>query len=270
MKIATYLKNLQLREKDEYQRLVSSLSAAGNELCESCGTIPEGTETLLSIGGDGTFLSAARMVAGTDIPVLGVNLGRLGFLSEYTPDEVISDFAAGRYTVEKRDMLEASVSAFGKGEYCPYALNEITIHRAGTPMLGINVSLDGVSLPTYWADGILVATSSGSTAYALSVGGPICTPDSRVLIIAPISPHNLNLRPLIVPSSTKVHISIISREKDVQLTLDDRHYTVGSDVVLDISLAQFSLNRIRLDKSNFIGALKSKLFWGEDVRNEMI
>ena len=151
--------------------------------------------------------------------------------------------------------------------FWPYALNEITVHRSGAAMLGINVSVNGDSLPTYWADGLLVATSSGSTAYSLSAGGPICTPDAKVLIIAPIAPHNLNVRPLVVPENTRINISTVSRDGRVILTMDNRTLTVDDSTSIDVSVAQFSLKRVRLPKSSFVKALTSKLFWGEDIRN---
>ncbi|MCQ2149457.1 MAG: NAD(+)/NADH kinase [Bacteroidales bacterium] len=222
------------------------------------------TDMLLSAGGDGTFLSAARIVAGRGIPVLGVNFGRMGFLSEYAPSDVIDALRKGQYAVEEREMLQVQVNG---GEPMT-ALNEVCVSRCGAAMLGVDAVLDGQSLPTYWADGLLVATSSGSTAYSLSVGGPICHPEAKVLIISPVAPHNLNARPLIVPSSAVISLSLRCRDSTAALALDNRHFTVGADVRLDISLAQFSLGRVRLSKSDFIGALRSKLFWGEDVRNE--
>ena len=156
------------------------------------------------------------------------------------------------------------------GEEPQYALNEIAVTRGGAAMLGVDVTLNGEPLPTYWADGLLVATSSGSTAYSLSVGGPICTPDSQVLIVAPVAPHNLNVRPLIVPSTARIGISLRSRNKSVMLSYDNRTRLVSRDTRIAISVAQFSLKRVRLPEINFIGALRSKLFWGEDVRNESI
>ena len=134
-------------------------------------------------------------------------------------------------------------------------------------MLGVDVTIDGISLPTYWSDGLLVSTSSGSTAYSLSVGGPIVLPEARVLIIAPIAPHNLNVRPLIVTDSAVIRIRLLSRDETVVLTADNRTVEVSAATELCISLAQFSLKRVQLNRSNFIKALTEKLFWGEDVRN---
>ena len=134
-------------------------------------------------------------------------------------------------------------------------------------MLGVEVSVDGVQLPVYWADGLIVSTSSGSTAYSLSVGGPIVLPESRVLIISPIAPHNLNVRPLVVPDTAEIRLKMHSRDENVIFTADNRTTSVSSDCQIVIRVAQFSLERVRLNRSNFIDALTEKLFWGEDVRN---
>ncbi len=272
MKIAVYLRNRLLENDARYLGLMEKFRAAGSDVYEikDGGRVAEGTDIFVSVGGDGTFLSSAVIVGDTGIPVLGVNLGRLGFLSENTPDEVVDEVMSGRYAIESRKLLHASFSGSRMSELAgiyPYALNEITIHRAGPAMLGVDVSIDGSPLPTYWADGLLVATSSGSTAYSLSVGGPIVMPDSEVLIVSPIAPHNLNVRPLIVPDSSRISLSLRARDEKVFLTVDNRSREVSTDLGMEISLAQFSLRRVRLSGSNFIKALRTKLFWGEDIRN---
>jgi len=265
MKLGVYIKKDGLRDGDAFVRLTRALRSVADEIYDvEDDVLRDGTDVLLSVGGDGTFLSAAHIAAPAGVPVLGVNIGRLGFLSEYEPDEVVSALAGGRWTIENREMLEVRL----EGRQAPlFCLNEVCVHRTGTAMLSAVARIDGVALPTYWADGLLVATSSGSTAYSLSVGGPICTPESKVLILAPVAPHNLNMRPLIVPDSTKVCVCAFSREQTVTLSVDNQTFCVPSGVRLDISLAQFSLKRVRLERSNFIKALNSKLFWGEDVRN---
>ena len=170
--------------------------------------------------------------------------------------------------MEDRILLNTELEGVEKdAAFCPYSLNEVSLHRSGAAMLGVDVTLDGQALPTYWADGMLVATSSGSTAYSLSVGGPICRPDAPVLIIAPIAPHNLNVRPLIVPDTARIGLTVQSRDPEVLVTLDNRRLSAPSSLRMEISVARFSLKRIRLGKSNFVKALTSKLFWGEDVRN---
>lgn len=266
MKIAIYIPKTQLRDDARYLEMVAAL--AGCDLYEigSGADLREGTDVVLSIGGDGTYLSAAEVAARAGVPVLGVNFGRLGFLSDCPPEKVAPALLSGRYVVEEREVLQSVVDDGA----LQYALNEIAVTRIGAAMLGVDVTVDGVALPTIWADGLLVATSSGSTAYSLSVGGPICTPDSQVLILAPIAPHNLNVRPLVVPSTARIGISLRSRAATVMLSHDTRTVTVSRDTRIGISVAQFSLKRVRLPEISFIGALRSKLFWGEDVRNESI
>ena len=268
MRLAVYFKQARLRRDKAFLSLKAELEGAGCELYELTDALRPETDMLLSVGGDGTFLSAATLVAGTDVPVLGVNLGRLGFLSEYSPSEIAEPLLRGEYAVEDRDLLEMRTDPEGLQPSKPFALNEISVHRSGAAMLGVDVSVDGEPLPTYWADGLLVATSSGSTAYALSVGGPICRPDAKVMILAPIAPHNLNLRPLIVPSDARIRISFRARDRKVMCTLDNRNVLLDKDAAIEVSVARFSLKRVRFPKSNFIGALQGKLFWGEDVRNE--
>ncbi|MGM9742338.1 MAG: NAD(+)/NADH kinase [Candidatus Cryptobacteroides sp.] len=267
-----YIKNKALSGSPRLLRLRKSLEDAGCVLydIESRGDLRPGTTAVISVGGDGTFLSASKRVADSGIPIIGVNMGRLGFLSENKPEDVAGALVKGEYSLENRTMLSASISGAdvdGRIDFWPYALNEVTVHRSGAAVLGISVCVDGEELPTYWADGLIVATSSGSTAYSLSAGGPICTPDSKVLIIAPIAPHNLNVRPLVVPETAVIEISIKSRDSSAIFTMDNRTMTVGTSARIKVSMAQFSLKRIRLSRSSFVKALVSKLFWGEDIRN---
>ena len=268
MKLAIYIKDNRLSSQERFVALEKALKASGEELyrISTAEDLLPGTDMLLSVGGDGTFLSAAKRVGSSGIPVLGVNLGRLGFLSENAPEDVAAALSSGDWTVEQRELLELRGKDVPSDMY-PFVLNEVAIHRRGAAMLGIKVTVDGTSLPTYWADGLLVATSSGSTAYSLSVGGPICAPEAKVLIIAPIAPHNMNVRPLIVPDSSVVSVSTISRDGEIMLSADNRSATVPSGGEFSVSLAQFSLRRVRLGKESFVRALTSKLYWGEDVRN---
>ncbi len=272
MLFAFYIKNKALSDNSRLLLLRKNLEEAGCVLydIESRGDLRQGTEAVISVGGDGTFLSASKRVADSGIPIIGVNMGRLGFLSENKPEDVAEALVKGEYRLENRTMLSASISGTdvdGKIDFWPYALNEVTVHRSGAAVLGISVCVDGEELPTYWADGLIVATSSGSTAYSLSAGGPICTPDSKVLIIAPIAPHNLNVRPLVVPETAEIEISIRSRDASAIFTMDNRTMTIGISARIRVSMAQFSLKRIRLSRSSFVKALVSKLFWGEDIRN---
>ncbi len=274
MRIAVFTKKQSLRTRKEAVQLVEGLRSNGVEVydIESAADLLPQTSLLLSLGGDGTFLSAAKRAALQGIPIMGINFGRVGFLSEFDGKEALQSILSQDYSIEDRSMLCTEVISPGGSireieGFWPYSLNEVTVHRSSHSVLGIEVTLDSEPLPTYWADGLLVATSSGSTAYSLSVGGPICMPDSRVLIIAPIAPHNLNVRPLIVPETTRVSLGIISREDPAVLTLDNRTFHLMEGDTLRVSLARFSLKKVRSLRSDFVNALRTKLFWGEDKRN---
>ncbi len=279
IKTAIYFRHAVVGEDPRLASFICELRDAGCEVgfVHCSEELTEDTDILVSVGGDGTFLSAAMLATERGIPVLGVNFGRLGFLSETRPEGVARLLAKGEYVVEERIMLRAEVND-RKGTTdadkrldnitaWPFALNEVTVHRAGAAMLGVDVAVDGVHLPTYWADGLLVATPSGSTAYSLSVGGPIVMPEAEVLVVAPISPHNLNVRPLVVPKTSKIELGLHTGESAVVFTMDNRSEVVSPSTKIFVSMAQFSLKRIRPYASNFINALTGKLFWGEDIRN---
>lgn len=270
MTAGIYIGKEGLENDSRLVELTAELAAGGCETyrLEAGETPREGTGMVLSVGGDGTFLSVAMAVAEAGIPVAGVNLGRVGFLSENRPEDVAKALLTGDYRIEERTLLKAvgTVGGLCSGTDL-YALNEITVHRSGAAMLGVDVRIDGTWLPTYWADGLIVSTSSGSTAYSLSAGGPIVLPEAKVLIITPIAPHNLNVRPLIVPDTAEITLRMRSRDAEVIFTADNRTFRAGSDTQIGISVAQFSLKRVRLNCSNFINALTEKLFWGEDIRN---
>ena len=270
MKLAIYIGKESKETEKRISELLDALRAGGHvlyELGEGDAPSPD-TDMLLSVGGDGTFLSSSKLVIDSGIPVVGVNLGRVGFLSENRPEDVAKALLSGEYTIEDRTMLKAVVSPeVPSVTMWDYALNEITVHRSGAAMLGVDVDLSGVTLPTYWADGLVISTSSGSTAYSLSVGGPIALPESKVLLISPIAPHNLNIRPLVVPDTSVIKLRMHSRDGKFVLTADNRTVEVDENAQVEISVAQFSLKRVRLNQSNFINALTEKLFWGEDVRN---
>ena len=267
MKFAYYLKDSRLESDPRVLGLLSELGAAGFDvypLLAASGVEP-GTQMLLSFGGDGTFLSAAALSLEAGLPVLGVNFGRLGFLSENKPEDVVRALTCKDYSIEKRGMVRVDGLCGGDGPQL--ALNEICVLRKGAAMLGVDVEIDSLPLPTYWADGLVVATSSGSTAYSLSAGGPICMPDAGVLIISPVAPHNLNVRPLVVPDTARISISFRSRDEEVKLTADNRGYNIPASARLTVQAVPETLERVVLGGTNFIEALRSKLLWGGDVRN---
>ena len=272
MKIGYFILNDGLREDPSVCKLLSDLEAAScavYEIRDKSDIQPE-TDLVLSMGGDGTFLSAAHMVSDIGLPILGVNFGRIGFLCENSPEDVLKALMEGDFSIEYRTVLNATLKGPNARKtigMLPYSVNEVAIHRKGPSVLGIRVSVNGETLPTYWADGLIVSTSSGSTAYSLSAGGPICMPDTKVLIITPIAPHNLNVRPLVLPETAKVDISFESRDGVAVMATDNRSVEIEQDWTIHVEMAQFSLKRIRLAESGFVRALTSRLFWGEDMRN---
>ena len=265
MKIGYFILNDGLREDPSVTGLLSDLEAASYSVYEirsKSDVLPE-TDLVLSMGGDGTFLSAAHIVSDIGIPILGVKC-------ENRPEEVLRALMEGDFSIEYRTVLNATLkgpNARRNIGMLPYSVNEVAIHRKGPSVLGIRVTLNGETLPTYWADGLIVSTCSGSTAYSLSAGGPICMPDTKVLIITPIAPHNLNVRPLVIPESTKVDIAFESRDGVATMSTDNQTMEIEQDWTIHVEMAQFSLKRIRLAESGFVRALTSRLFWGEDMRN---
>ena len=272
MKIGYLILKDELRTDARMASLLRDLEEATYELYEirTKADVRPDTDLVLSMGGDGTFLSAAHVVADIGLPILGVNFGRIGFLCENRPEAVRKALVEGDFSIEYRTVLNATLKgpeARRSIGMLPYSVNEVALHRAGPSVLGIHVSVNGEPLPTYWADGLLVATPSGSTAYSLSVGGPICMPDTKVLVLAPISPHNLNVRPIVIPETAKIDISFESRDGKATMSMDNRVEEIQPDWSIHVEMAQFSLKRVRLPESGCVKALTSRLFWGEDMRN---
>jgi NAD+ kinase len=227
-------------------------------------------DCIISLGGDGTLLDTVTFVRDTGIPVLGINYGRLGFLASIGKDELhtaVEALVKRTYMLDKRTLLhlDANMPLFDK---VPYALNEITIHKKDTsPMIKIHTYLNGEFLNTYWADGLIVATPTGSTGYSLSCNGPVIFPESASFVITPISPHNLNIRPIIVPDNNIISFEIEGRTDGFLCTLDSRREIVDKDVQLAVKKESFGINLIRLNENNFLQTLRNKLSWGLDKRN---
>lgn len=226
---------------------------------------------LLSIGGDGTFLNSVVYVKQSGVPVLGVNSGRLGFLANVRTDEVeeaVACIVACRYTIEQREMLQLRVDDRALPGF-DYALNEVGILKAATSsLLNIHAYIGEVYLTTYWADGLVVATPTGSTAYSLSGGGPIVSPDCRNIILTPICPHNLSMRPLVVPNDAEICLQVESRSRDFVLSMDSRIQKIGDGHRLMIKTHDTKLNVVTLNGHNYYETLRNKLMWGEDRRND--
>jgi NAD+ kinase len=228
------------------------------------------TYCMISIGGDGTLLDTITLLQDSGIPVLGINTGRLGFLSAVSTEEV--DMAArmllsGEFTLDRRTLLQlvAPDDLFGNFSF---ALNELTVLKRDTStMISISAYVDGQFLNTYWADGLIIATPTGSTGYSLSCGGPIISPDSRNFIITPIATHNLTVRPIVIPDTSTVKLRISGRSQEYLVVLDSRSRPLSSSVELLIKKARFSINMICLGQKDFFKTIRNKLAWGLDKRN---
>jgi len=224
----------------------------------------------LSIGGDGTFLKTASYIGTKNIPVLGINIGRLGFLADVAVENMIpavSALLAGELNIEERTLLTVE-SSEGVPFVHPFALNEISILKQdSSSMLSIHTTLNGEPVHTYQADGLLVSTPTGSTAYSMSVGGPIVVPQAGNFILSPVASHSLNVRPLIVPDSWVIDLEIKSRTKSYQLALDGRTFILNESTRLRISKAGFTIKLLKQPNHTFFDNLKNKLMWGVDKRN---
>lgn len=227
-------------------------------------------EFIISLGGDGTLLDTVTLVRDKNISIMGINFGRLGFLASIGKEDVksaVQAIARRTFVVDKRTMihLDADLPLFGN---VPYALNEFAVHKRDTAsMIKIHTYLNGEFLNTYWADGLVVATPTGSTGYSLSCGGPIVFPESGSFVITPVAPHNLNVRPIIVPDDNVISFEVESRSDNIICALDSRREIVGKNVSLAVRKESFGISLLRLNENNFLQTLHNKLTWGLDKRN---
>jgi NAD+ kinase len=227
-------------------------------------------DLVLTLGGDGTILSAIEIVRDTGIPIMGINLGRLGFLSSIEKvkiKEVIEAVVEGDYYTESRSMLklECNLPLF---DALPYALNDFTLHKRDTSsMVTIHAYVNGKFLNSYWADGIIVSTATGSTGYSLSCGGPIIFPTSGNIVITPVAPHNLNVRPIVLAENSKISFEIEGRSENFLCTLDSRYETITAEHLITIEKADFNLNLAHPNDITFMKTIRGKLMWGIDKRN---
>ena len=220
----------------------------------------------LSLGGDGTFLTTASMVGHLDIPILGINCGHLGYLAEVQTENiesVLEQLVGNHYTIEQRRMLEVTCQQDGKIA-SPYALNEVAILKSGlSSMITVDVTLNGEYLHNYKADGLLIATPTGSTAYNLSVGGPLLDPHVHAIILSPVATHSLNIRPLVVLDDSKIDVKISSRNGNFLLSVDGRSQVLSQDIQLHIERSQRTIKLVRISGQTFMQSLKEKLNWGK-------
>ena len=293
MKVAIYSRGVDIDQQQSLQALLHALdkyavtiyvyeelldkfnlqASVGKEpliAFNSFSAIHDSIDCLISLGGDGTVLDAVTLVGDTNIPILGINYGRLGFLASISKDELslMVDALINRtFVIEKRALmhLDSNLPIFGT---TPFGLNEFVIHKRDTsPMIKIHTYLNGEFLNSYWADGLIVSTATGSTGYSLSVGGPLVMPSSDILIIAPMSPHNLNVRPLVVSSSSKLRFEVSSRSQNFLVSIDSRSKAVDSKMAITVEKAEFVAKIVKIPGDDFLQTLRNKLNWGLDVRN---
>lgn len=256
-----------------------NLLREGNILENSYPTFSDFTDlntsfdTFFTLGGDGTILRAVTYIRDLGIPILGINTGRLGFLATINKkniQESVELILKGEFTIQERTLLSVKTSPkTAEFSELNFALNEVTIARKNTTsMIGVRTSLNKEYLTNYWADGLIVATPTGSTGYSLSCSGPVILPNSKSLVITPIAPHNLNARSMVISDETNIQLTIDSREKDFLISLDSRITSVPKNTEIFIEKAPFSIRSIVPNNQSFLQTLRSKLLWGEDTRNE--
>jgi NAD+ kinase len=252
-----------------YLRVEKGIEFQSAGIFDSYLSLDKNLDCMLSIGGDGTFLETVAIVGDKNIPIIGFNVGRLGFLSNIAKEDILESIDAileKRTTIQERTLLEVDSGGLLFGS-TRYAFNEITIQKTRTSMISIHVWVNGEFLNSYWADGLIVSTPSGSTAYSLSVGGPIISPDSGSFIISPIAPHNLAVRPIILPDNCEIILRAESRDNILQASADYLSEVYSGKMELKLRKAPFTVKILRLESNSFFNTLRNKLLWGADKRN---
>ena len=234
--------------------------------------LKSGYDLMISLGGDGTFLKAVSYIRDSGVPILGINTGRLGFLSNLSKLQIaqtLQRFNDGQYEFQKRSLLRIHTEndLFADENF---ALNELTLQKKDTSsMIKVHGYIGDKFLNTYWADGLIVATPTGSTAYNLSCGGPIITPGCQVHILTPIAPHNLNVRPVVVPDHMPISLQVEGRDRTYLLSLDGHSQHIKQGEKVTITKAEFMINVVKFEDNNFLDTIRNKMFWGSDTRNEI-
>lgn len=258
-------------EKELKEQLVAKmdLSATADEF-SSHQDFHSGIDLTMSIGGDGTFIKSVGFIRDSGVPILGINTGRLGFLANISKDQIqqtMEQVKAKNYDFQKRSLLriQTEENIFGEDNF---ALNELTLQKKDTAsMITVHASLDNKYLNSYWADGLIVSTPTGSTAYNLSCGGPIITPGCQVHILTPIAPHNLNVRPVVVPDHMPIKLKIEGRERKCLISLDGVSKNIRQDEEIIVTKAEFMINVVKFESNNFLDTIRNKMMWGIDARN---
>ena len=264
-------KNCKIALVDEMASLLDSEPYAFVETFSGTQTLDSKFDFFISVGGDGTILRAAGIIKDTNTPIIGINTGRLGFLATVQKEfleEAVTALLARNYRIVKRSLLEVHTDKKIPELDVNFALNEVSVSRKNTmSMIMIDTYLDGEFLNTYWADGLIIATPTGSTGYSMSCNGPIVTPQVQALTLTPIAPHNLSIRPLVIRDDTQISLKIKSREDMFLLSMDNRVISLSDDTKISIQKTGFQLQMIELHNQSFLKTLREKLLWGKDIRN---
>lgn len=294
MKIILFLRPSLGASIEHFGALMESIKARGVEFCaneaatewfaQGGGEIPKECRyssiqqvlskdsIVISYGGDGTLLSAVRSLGGREIPVLGINSGRLGFLatvSQQEATEALDALLKGEYEIEKRTLLRVE-GDIQDGVTTRLAFNEFSVQRTHMGMIGTKVEIDGRVVANYWSDGMLVATPTGSTAYSLSAGGPILAPECNCMVLTPIAPHNLTMRPVVVPDSSHIRITVDARDPHAVAAIDNENFTIHNGASFTITRAEEQVFLVKLQNISFYDTLKKKMMWGLDGRESKI
>jgi len=258
-------------EKELKEQLVKKVGISDSyEVFSTRADLKTGIDLAFSIGGDGTFIKTVSYIRDSGVPILGINTGRLGFLANISIDKLDETMELVRqknYDFQKRSLLkiETESNIFGDENI---VLNEVTLHKKDTAsMITVHASLDGNYLNSYWADGLIVATPTGSTAYNLSCGGPIVTPGCQIHLLTPIAPHNLNVRPMVVPDHLPIKLSVEGRERKYLISLDGNSKSIPQGEEVTVKKAEFMINVIKFEDNNFLDTIRNKMLWGLDKRN---
>ena len=268
-------KNSTIYIEDKFLKLIkSSLKIDANfKTFNSYKDLYSSFDLMFTVGGDGTLLRSITYLRNSNIPVIGVNIGRLGFLATVKKEEIIEAVEAlynKEYVIKERTLLSVKTKPqIEELSELNFALNEITLSRKDTAsMITVETYLDNEYLTSYWADGLITSTPTGSTGYSLSCGGPVITPQAKSFVLTPVAPHNLNARPLIIPDETHIRMRINGRENEFFISLDSRIATIDNETEIFIEKAPFTIKMIELQNYSFIKTLREKLLWGEDTRNK--
>lgn len=259
-------------EKEYYLEIKKHIELKKIETFSSYKELNNSFNFMFTVGGDGTILRAVTFIRHSNIPIIGINTGRLGFLATVQKDEIskaVNLLIEQKYEIKKRALLSVRTSPKIKSlASLNFALNEVSVSRKNTAsMITIETYLDNEYLTSYWADGLIISTPTGSTGYSLSCGGPIITPQAKSIALTPIAPHNLNARPLVIPDETKIKFKVSGREDEFFLSLDSRITTINSTTEIFVEKSNFNLKMVQINDQTFLKTLREKLLWGQDTRN---